>query len=53
MERYMENPYWQYFYAEVYFQYMLPFDPGYFICFSHRIGPEGMEKIFRKSIDLS
>lgn len=50
--RYLENPYWQHFCGEIYFQYNLPFDPSDFVHFRHRIGHEGMEKIFRQSIDL-
>jgi IS5 family transposase len=52
VERYLENPYWQHFCGEVYFQYKLPFDPSDFVHFRHRIGPAGMTKIFRQSIDL-
>ncbi len=52
MERYLENPYWQHFCGEVYFQYRYPFDPSDFVHFRHRIGKEGMEKIFKQSIDL-
>jgi len=52
VERYLENPYWQHFCGEVYFQYKLPFDPSDFVHFRHRIGPKGMEKIFKASIDL-
>jgi IS5 family transposase len=52
MERYLENPYWQHFCGEIYFQYRLPFDPSDFVHFRHRIGKEGMEKIFKQSIDL-
>jgi len=52
VERYLENPYWQHFCGEVYFQYKLPFDPSDFVHFRHRIGPEGMEKVFKQSIDL-
>jgi len=52
VERYLENPYWQHFCGEIYFQYRLPFDPSDFVHFRHRIGKEGMEKIFRQSIDL-
>jgi len=52
VERYLENPYWQYFCGEVYFQYRLPFDPSDFVHFRHRIGREGMELIFKQSIDL-
>ena len=52
VERYLENPYWQHFCGEVYFQYRLPFDPSDFVHFRHRIGKEGMELIFKQSIDL-
>jgi transposase, IS5 family len=52
VERYLENPYWQHFCGEIYFQYRLPFDPSDFVHFRHRIGAEGMEKIFKQSIDL-
>ena len=50
--RYLENPYWQHFCGEVYFQYKLPFDLSNFLHFRHKIGPEGMAKIFKQSIDL-
>jgi IS5 family transposase len=50
--RYLENPYWQHFCGEIYFQYNLPFDPSDFVHFRHRIGAAGMEKIFKQSIDL-
>src|SRR4030042_1988835 len=43
VERYLENPYWQHFCGEVYFQYKLPFDPSDFVHFRHRIGPEGIK----------
>jgi IS5 family transposase len=52
VERYLENPYWQHFCGEGYFQYKLPFDPSDFVHFRKRIGEEGMKKIFRQSIDL-
>ena len=52
VERYLENPYWQHFCGEIYFQYRLPFDPSDFVHFRHRIGAEGMQKIFKQSIDL-
>jgi IS5 family transposase len=52
VERYLENPYWQHFCGEVYFQYKLPFDPSDFVHFRKRIGEDGMKKIFKQSIDL-
>jgi IS5 family transposase len=52
MDRYLENPYWQHFCGEIYFQYKLPFDPSDFVHFRKRIGEKGMKKLFRQSIDL-
>ena len=52
VERYLENPYWQHFCGEIYFQYKLPFDPSDFVHFRKRIGEEGMKLIFKQSIDL-
>ena len=49
VERYFENPYWQHFCGEVYFQYKLPFDPSDFVHFRHRIGSKGMEKILSRA----
>lgn len=37
VERCLENPYWQYFCGEIYFQYKLPFDPCDFVHFRKRI----------------
>jgi IS5 family transposase len=59
VERYLENPYWQHFCGEVYFQYKLPFDPSDFVHFRKRtclparqVGEAGMKKIFKQSMDL-
>ena len=52
LDRYLENPYWQHFCGEVYFQYILPFDPSDFVHFRKRIKEGGMMKIFEQSIDL-
>lgn len=52
MERWLENPYWQHFCGEIYFQYKLPFDPSDFVHFRKRIGEDGMKKIFQQSILL-
>ena len=52
MERWIENPYWQHFCGEIYFQYKAPFDPSDFVHFRKRIGEKGMEKIFKQSILL-
>ena len=52
LERYLENPYWQHFCGEIYFQYNLPFDPSDFVHFRNRVGEEGMKKIFKQSVEL-
>ena len=52
LDRYLENPYWQHFCGEVYFQYILPFDPSDFVHFRKRIKEDGMMKIFEQSINL-
>jgi len=50
--RWIENPYWQYFCGETYFQYDQPYDPSEFVHFRKRIGEEGAEKILKLSISL-
>ncbi|MCK5170870.1 MAG: IS5 family transposase [Bacteroidales bacterium] len=52
LERWVENPYWQYFCGEVYFQYNLPFDRTELIKFRKRIGEEGAEHLLKTSIHL-
>ena len=43
IERWVENPYWQYFCGEVYFRHEPPFDRTEWIKFRKRIGDEGAE----------
>ena len=52
VERWMENPYWQYFCGETYFQHKQPFDPTELIKFRQRIGESGAEKILGLTIHL-
>ena len=52
LERWLENPYWQYFCGELYFQHELPFDRTELIKFRQRIGEHGAEKILKVSIHL-
>jgi len=52
IEIWKENPYWQYFCGEVYFQHKSPFDPTELIKFRKRIGQEGSERILKLSVDL-
>ena len=50
--RWIENPYWQYFCGETFFQYDQPFDPSEFVHFRKRIGEVGAQKILKLSINL-
>lgn len=52
VDRWKENPYWQYFCGEIYFQHQQPFDPTELIKFRQRIGESGAEKILKLTILL-
>ena len=52
VDRWIENPYWQYFCGETYFQFEKPFDPSDFVHFRKRLGTDGAEKLLKLSISL-
>jgi len=52
IDRWIENPYWQYFCGEHVFQKTKPMDPSEFVHFRKRIGEEGSEKLLKLSIKL-
>jgi IS5 family transposase len=52
IDRWIENPYWQYFSGEKVFQTKKPFDPTEFIHFRKRVGEEGAEKLLKVSVQL-
>ncbi len=52
LDRWVENPYWQYFCGEVYFCHQLPFDHTELIKFRKRIGEEGSEQLLKMSVQL-
>ena len=52
VERWKENPYWQYFCGEIYFQTQQPIEPSEFVHFRNRIGEKGIERLLKLSIDL-
>ena len=52
VNRWRENPYWQYFCGETFFQHEKPFDPTELIKFRKRIGDDGAEKLLKLSINL-
>ena len=47
-----ENPYYQYFCGEEFFQHRLPVEPAYLSIFRKRIGAKGEERIFQETIKL-
>ncbi len=48
----VHNPYWQYFSGFTTFQWNFPIEPTDLVHFRKRMGKEGLEKIFKLSIDL-
>ena len=50
VERWRENPYWQYFSGEEFFRWELPCVESELTIFRQRIGESGVEKIFQLSI---
>jgi IS5 family transposase len=50
VERWVENPYWQHFSGERYFQHELPCDPSSLVPWRQRIGEEGGEWPLEHSI---
>ena len=52
VDRWIENPYWQYFSGKNVFQTQKPFNPTEFIHFRNRIGKDGVEKLLKVSIQL-
>ena len=52
VDRWIENPYWQYFTGEEYMQHKGPFDPTDFVHFRDRVGEAGMEKIVSLTVML-
>lgn len=48
--RWAENPYWQYFCGEHYFQYRLPIDPSQMTRFRKRIGTAGCDFMLKLTI---
>ncbi len=48
--RWVENPYWQYFFGEEYFQHRPSIDPSSLTQFRRRIGASGCEEILKATI---
>jgi transposase, IS5 family len=53
VERWKENPYWQHFSGQRYFQHELPCDPSSLVRWRQRIGEEGCEWLLEHSIQAA
>jgi IS5 family transposase len=53
VEKWVENPYWQYFCGEVSFQHRLPIDPTTMNKWRKKIKSEGFEEIFKSVIETA
>lgn len=52
IERWIENPYWQHFTGEIFFQKKQPFDPSEFVHFRKRLKEKGLEFILSQTVAL-
>ena len=53
VERFLENPYWQYYCGFEYFQHEFPLDPTSLVKWRNRIGEDGMEKLFYQTLSTA
>ncbi|MGH8166119.1 MAG: IS5 family transposase [Woeseiaceae bacterium] len=53
VRRWSENPYWQYFCGEVYFQHELPLNPSSLTRWRQRLGDAGMESLLSATIEAA
>lgn len=50
VERFLENPYWQYFCGNKYFEHDFPLDPSSLVRWRKRIGSKRMEELLKETI---
>ena len=53
VDRFLENPYWQYFCGFEYFQHEFPLDPTTLVKWRRRVGPKGLEKLLAETVDAA
>jgi IS5 family transposase len=53
VDRFMENPYWQYFCGYEYFQHHLPIDPSSLSRWRGRVGERGIEKLLKELLQTA
>ena len=49
----VENPYWQHFCGEIYFQHQAPIDPSSMTRWRQRIGETGVERLLKETIEAA
>ena len=50
---FLENPYWQFFCGEEYFQHRLPCDPTSLVKWRKRVGATGIEQLLKETLDAA
>jgi IS5 family transposase len=53
VERFLENPYWQYFCGFEYFEHEVPLDPSSLVRWRRRVGSEGMERLLKETVETA
>ena len=53
VDRFLENPYWQYFCGFEYFQHEMPLDPSSLVRWRKRLGPERLEKMLVQTLETA
>lgn len=53
VERFVENPYWQYFCGFEYFQYEFPIDPSSMTRWRNRVGSDGIKKMLSETLETA
>jgi IS5 family transposase len=53
VQRWAENPYWQYFCGESYFQHEVPVNPSSLTRWRQRLGEQGMESLLSATIEAA
>lgn len=53
VEVFLENPYWQYFCGQEYFEHEFPCDSTSLVKWRKRVGAEGMEKLLKETLEAA
>lgn len=53
VEKFVENPYWQFFCGGIYFEHELPCHPTSLVKWRKRIGTDGMEKLLTETLSTA